>query len=282
MKILLQLLFLFTLISCAYSATDSLDIINKEIQNEAMILYKSEMASWNGGELFYSHFHSLADNVGGYISYSDNDFEKCVMFSKGDTTKVLATFTFDSTFDSKLVKIEETKRNLSCLEKEYFDLRSKAIDMVLSDTFFVRYKNTTPNIIPIIDSKGKRVYILTGHHQNDIVIFGNDYLINFDNNNNPVKKIKLHKDIIVQKYEANRDPKKKDIDHYHRHDSNESQYATATDLCTLFMFNRLTKWDNYYVVSNDFTSLINCKKRDMKIINNHSLDNLLNDKSLKK
>jgi len=46
---------------------------------EGKLLYKSEMASWFGTDIFLEHFKDRA-KIGGYFSYADNAIAKCFFF----------------------------------------------------------------------------------------------------------------------------------------------------------------------------------------------------------
>ena len=85
-------------------------------------------------------------------------------------------------------------------EKDIFEIRQTALAIVQKDTLFKTYKNTNLNFIPLISNGDKKVYILTGPEQNGVVILGNDYLLNFDDNNKLIGKKRLHKNIITMNY----------------------------------------------------------------------------------
>ncbi len=71
----------------------------KEIINEATKLYKTEMASWYGTDIFLGKFSDRRQNIGGYFSYIADNKAVCVFFSKTDNPKIIGTFTFDSTYN---------------------------------------------------------------------------------------------------------------------------------------------------------------------------------------
>ncbi|MEO6903332.1 MAG: hypothetical protein ABI315_09275 [Bacteroidia bacterium] len=49
------------------------------IVEEGKLLYKSEMPSWYGTDLFLESYKNK-DNIGGYFSYVDNGIAKCIFF----------------------------------------------------------------------------------------------------------------------------------------------------------------------------------------------------------
>lgn len=129
---------------------------------EGKLLYKSEMASWYGTDLFLESYKNR-ENIGGYFSYTENGVSKCVFFSKMDYPKVIGTISFDSTYNLKAAKIVLTERVLTKYENDIYEIRKSALDEINADkTLFLQYENTDLNLIPLIDGKEKKVYVLTG------------------------------------------------------------------------------------------------------------------------
>ena len=89
------------------------------IVDEGKRLYKSEMASWNGTDLFLENYKDRA-NIGGYFSYTIDEISKCVFFSKVDRPKVIGTISFDSSFSTKSSKIDLTERDFSNYENDLY------------------------------------------------------------------------------------------------------------------------------------------------------------------
>jgi hypothetical protein len=83
------------------------------IIEEGRKLYKSEMASWYGTDIFLEKFSDRKANVSGYFSYSDNNVSKCIFFSKGDAPKVIGTISFDSTYNTKTTFADSTERDFT-------------------------------------------------------------------------------------------------------------------------------------------------------------------------
>ncbi|QQV03110.1 MULTISPECIES: hypothetical protein [Chryseobacterium] len=55
--------------------------LSKEINEEGIALYRSEMASWYGTDVFKANYNKM-ENVAGYFSYIDESVPKCIFFSK--------------------------------------------------------------------------------------------------------------------------------------------------------------------------------------------------------
>lgn len=66
----------------------------------------------------------------------------------------------------------------------------------------------------IINKGEKKVYLLSGPKKNGVLIFGNDYLIEFDKSDNVKNKRLLHKNIIPIEFKNNEG---KDAETMHNH-----------------------------------------------------------------
>lgn len=265
---------LFLLLSLNIFAQGKFDKKTKPIVEEGKMLYRSEMASWYGTDLFLEKYKDQ-EKIGGYFSYPENEMTKCIFVSRDDVPKVIGTMTFDSSFDTNKAEVNLNKRDLTTTESEYFNLRKTAHTLIYNDTLFKHYNNTNLNIIPIIKNGVKKVYILTGPEKSGHVIFGNDYLIEFDKENNVTSKKQLHKNIIPIEYKTEENGATETM---HTHLPETGEFITATDICTLMLYEKFAKWKNHSVVSKEYISIWNCETNDlfimttkaMKKINDHS------------
>ena len=151
-----------------------------EIEAEGRMLYRSEMASWYGSDLFMETFKNNTSRIGGYISYPQEEETKCVFYSNDPEPKALGTISFDSTFSVKTALQVYIERQLSDVEKEYVTLRVKAKAEIQKDTLFSHYKNSSLNLIPVINENMRRVYVITGPKNSGVILFGNDYVLDYD------------------------------------------------------------------------------------------------------
>lgn len=192
--------FLLTCLSCLIlitaTAQENLHAIADSIKAEGLKLYHSELASWKATDIFFANFKDDLDQVGGYISYPEDAYQKCVFFSRAEELKVLMTVIFDSTFDPVKTDVSMMKRALNPFEADLFALRQAAKKEVTDTAFFHTYANTNLNFIPLIQGKTRRVYILTATKASETAIFGNDYMLDFDGHNRLVDKKRLHNDIF--------------------------------------------------------------------------------------
>ncbi|MFT3687409.1 MAG: hypothetical protein QM783_21215 [Phycisphaerales bacterium] len=232
-----------------------------EVVQEGKALYKSEMASWYGTDVFMAKFSDRQQDIGGYVSYTEDKVSKCIFFSKGTEPKVLSTISFDETFNVETAGIDGKERELSPVELSLVNLRNLAKQQIMEDTMFVRYKKINFNIIPMIRNGEKKVYVLSGPEENGVMIFGNDYLLTFDKKDKLKEKKKLHKNIMPFEF-GNKDI----VSGIHSHLPETGELITATDICTLMLYEKFAKIKSYYVVSKEYVSIWDCKTDSLAIM----------------
>jgi hypothetical protein len=257
MKRIIHLIaFLSFIQNCA--GQHKIEELTKPIVDEGKQLYKSEMASWYGTDIFLEKFKER-EKIGGYLSYTDKDSAKYIFFSKGDMPKVIGTMSFDDTYNIESAKTDLTEREFTKTEFDFFTIRSKALKAISSDTFFKSYKNTNFNLVPLITNGEKKVYVLTGTGQTGVVIFGNDYLLTFDSDNNLTGRKQLHRNMIVVKYGEKKEDGNEIVGAIHTHLPETGDFMTATDICTLMLYEKFAKWKQHTVVSANYISIWNCE-----------------------
>lgn len=251
-----------------------------EIMAEGKLLYQTEMASWYGTDLFLMQFGDR-EKIAGYFSYLDKEVPTCVFFSAGEVPDVLGTITFDSTYNLDRAKADLTLRNFTPHEYELFQLREAALEVVVNDTFFKNYRNANLNLIPLVSEKEKKVYILTGPTQSGVVLLGNDYLLEFDDDYTLKSKKALHKNLIPIEYRAKDDDSENAGITVHNHTEETGDFITATDVCTLMLYGKFTGWSLHYTVSKEYLSTFDCKTNQLYIITMEVLEKIEKDQKKK-
>jgi hypothetical protein len=264
----------FIILSTTLFAQQDIGRISDSLFEEGSRLYKSEMASWYGTDVFLEQYKDR-QNVGGYFSYCDDNIAKCVFFSKNDTPKVIGTISFDTSYNVNTAQVDLSERDFTTNEIVLYSIRREAFNAVNNDTLFKAYKNTSLNLIPIISNGQKKVYVLTGPKENGVVIFGNDYLLTFDNNNKLIGKKELHKNIISINYGNTGDTTV--VGTMHTHLPETGDFITPTDICTLMLYARFAKWQQHYVISKNYISIWDCNKNLLAILTKKAWDNINND-----
>lgn len=231
---------------------------------EGNLLYRTEMASWYGTDLFLENYKNR-ENIGGYFSYIEKEFVRCVFYSKELNPKVIGAISFDSTYSLSNAQLDLSERNFSTMESDLYEIRRRAAEEMNTNQggFFKFYKNTSPNIIPLINGSEKKVYILTGPKTSDVVIFGNDYLLTFDQNNKLVSKKQLHQNIIPISYSNTAEG---EVVEMHTHLPETGELITATDVCTLMLYEKFANWTSHNVVSKKYLSIWDCQTDELVIL----------------
>lgn len=268
MKKALFFILLFTVNS--YSQKDLKQRI-AEVVDEGKMLYRSEMASWYGTDLFLEKYKNR-ENIGGYFSYSEGENSKCIFFSRDENPKVIGTIKFDNTYKIENAKAELAERNFSKNENDLYQIRAKALNAIQSDTIFKTYQNSSLNLIPIITKNEKKVYVLTGPNNSGVVLYGNDYLLTFNEKNELKSAKRIHANIIPVNY--TNDQKNIQIASMHSHLPQTGDLMTATDICTTMLYEKFTGWGTVYVTSKEYVSIWNCKDDTLTVLTTEAFDKI--------
>ncbi|MBF9238310.1 hypothetical protein I2I05_12970 [Hymenobacter sp. BT683] len=268
--------FGFLIISFSAFGQSKTDKLTQPIVAQGKRLYQSEMASWYGTDIFLEHHKNRAD-IGGYFSYPTKSGATCIFFSKATAPVVIGTIAFDSTYNVKTAQVWLKERVFTTEEANLFAIRDNALKTIEGDTLFKTYKNTNLNIIPLITGREKTVYVLTGPKQNGVVIFGNDYLLTFDDSNRLVSKRALHKNIISIEFGPKAAEGKEVEGAMHSHLPETGDFITATDICTLMLYEKMTQWKQHTVVSSAYVSIWNCQKDELVVLTRKAIERINKD-----
>lgn len=267
----LTLLFIYFTLSTPILSQSKIDDQTSAIVTEGKQLYRSELASWYGTDLFFEKLNDKKAKVAGYFSYSEKSISKCVFFSTDATPKVLATISFDSTYNTQTALVDGTERAFSNSEADLYSIRKQALAEINSDTIFKSYTNTSLNLIPIISGSEKKVYVLTGPEKAGVVILGNDYLLTFNKQNQLLSKKRLHKNIIQINYAKT--PEEKVVT-MHTHLPETGDFITATDICTLMLYEKFANWEQHIVMSENYVNIWDCHKDILAVLTKEAWDNI--------
>lgn len=272
------LFLLLTFVSLSAGAQTDLQTRIKTIVDEGKRLYRLEMASWYGTDLFLVNYKSRT-NVGGYFSFtSKEDVSKCIFFSKAEKPKVIGTISFDKTFNPELAKIDLNEREFTANENDLYVLRKVALATINTNTLFKRYSNTDLNLIPLVYNNEKKVYVLTGPKQGGAVILGNDYLMTFDSNNQLIARKPLHKNIIPVPYAGKQSDGTEIVSTLHSHLPETGDLITSTDICTLMLYEKFAKWKSHKVVSQKYLSTWDCAKDELTVVEMEAVEKMVKEK----
>ncbi len=266
-------LFIVFLTTLTFSFSWGQSKEEKEVVRVGKLLYKIEAASWNGTDVLLNKFGNLRQNIGGYFSYINKGSTWCIFYSKDDYPKVLLTIAFVDDKDATVI-ISDQERQLSRLEMHLLVIRQKTMTQLQTDSLFKFYPETNPNVIPLIDKKGKRAYVLTGPQKEGVVIFGNDYLLTFDDEFKLLEKKSLHKNILNIEY--GKVDSQDIVATMHTHLPETGELITATDICTLMLYGKYAKWKQHYVISDKNVSIWDCSTNELTMLTREAWDRINN------
>lgn len=236
-----------------------------KILKEGQLLYRLEKASWYGTDYLLENFPNKRDQIGGYLSYQgDNNKIFTIFFERNFTSHVLIRFQFDSLPKQNPIGIDTINLIANQTESELIKIRQDALEKINSnsDKFFSFYKNTSYNIIPVINQNERKVYSITGPKNNGVVLIGNDYLFKYDSENNFVSKRKIHNSLI--QLPAKMDSAKNAVATMHSHVI--SDIIDPTDICTLLLYRDFVEWKQHYVISSKYVSIFDIEKEKLVIM----------------
>lgn len=274
MKKLFTLIALFILVQNATAQKNALRKIADSINAEGETLYRSEWASGHSTQIFASGFGEKKCLSGGYFSYETKKEMTTIFFSKANDPLVLATVKFGHSLDSSKYSLDTTTRKFNEIEKDLYAIRLKAAQAVSNDTLFKFYQNTSLNLVPIIKNGAKKVYVITAQTVPDEVLLGNDYLINFDKDNDIIKKTKLHNNLIPLGT-GGKDAIKASS---HQHLGETSPFITATDICAFKLWKAKTTWVISFIVSAGYVSAWHFRDEFLEILTQAEWEKIMKNK----
>ncbi|WP_162902988.1 hypothetical protein [Taibaiella koreensis] len=267
---------LYCLCTLSLQAQSDLQAIASEIFAEGNTLYRTDIASWKGTDILMSRYNSLRQRIGGYFSYLKEGGSVCVFYNKEEPSRVLLTISFDATQDVASATVSTDERPFNSLELDLYAMGKKAREEMTRDTIFEFYKGSNPNIIPLIYKGQKKVYIITGPTEGNIVLLGNDYLLTFGRDNELVATKKIHRNLIpIQSKEGD-----SATISMHSHTGETSKFITPTDICTILEYQKAERWGQHYVISADYVSIWDCKTDKLLILTRKAWERIAKDDSI--
>lgn len=267
-KIFIIVFLAFVAGSISAQSRPDLNKIAIEIEREGKQLFLLEKTAWLGSDIL-REVHKNPQKVGGYFSYLKDGGSVCVFFSRDKNPDVVASVSFDADFTESNTVVNLTTRSLYREERELYEIRRKALDMVNTDSLFKTYSNSNLNIIPMVYNGTPKVYVLTSPEQAGVMLFGNDYEIIFNKDSEVVAKRALHKGLIPIYYEGREGLAKASV---HSHLSGNDEFITPTDICSLMLYQDFIPWERHYVMTPKYVSVWNCKLNKLNILTREEFD----------
>ena len=250
-----------------------------DILEEGKLLYRLERASWYGTDVFVEQFSHKMDAVGGYLSYIDeSDRVINIFFDKGDPVRILARLEFESLPSTNPTLIDSLNHDATSKEIDLIAIRQDAVRQIseIEDGFFSFYDNASFNPIPLIHKGKRKVYLVTGPNVSDVVLLGNDYLLEYNRKNKLVKKEKLHNSLIELAYRSG-DPENGIKSTMHSHVL--SDLITPTDICTLLLYKDFVEWKQHYVIGRKYVSIFDLEDESLTVMKREAWEKIFRDQN---
>jgi hypothetical protein len=182
-----------------------------------------------------------------------------------------------------MASVDTTDRGFTPFENDIYSIRKTALELANKDDLFQIYENTNLNLIPLIEGDSKKVFVLTGPQKNNVVIFGNDYLITFDKDNKVASKKRLHKNIIPIEYTDDGKIEDSEVQGtLHSHLPETGDLITSTDICTLMLYGKFAGWKTHTVVSQKYICIWSCEGNTLAVVAKDAMEKINKDQKKSK
>lgn len=257
--ILLSLLF----ISGAFAQEKIQDEV-KTVVSEGKTIFKLEMANRLGQKIFKAKYKGKK-SIEGFVSYTEADHVKLVFYSGGKESKVLGSVLFDGSFDSDKSVVDIIEREINVQEAQLIKLRKNALTIISNVSLFSLPEHATFSVIPVVENNSNKVYVISVSTKEGVVMFGNDYLLSFDEKYNLTEKNSFHKNQASVTFDKNAGTAN-DNGSNHMHLAEKGEMVSSTDIATLMLYEKDTKWSQHTFISEHYMFFWNYATHDLQVI----------------
>lgn len=232
-------------------STAQMQAINDSIVAEGFQLYYSERANWVATDLMFEKCDMA--NVGGSVTYQPDDNTWVVVFFDRDDENCVLEYRVSTLSDEAYVfdsirPISEEERILWIRNNT---LINKAIGKYGDKMQFASKSFGSPNLDIIeINDHLIRMYFLQGTIKHDLIPFGNDYSIDFDDNLEPIAFRKYHNSLISIPTKEGGEEVRMTV-HSHLKDN---PFITPTDICNFLLY-RPAGMNSFSVLSTAYNCM---------------------------
>jgi hypothetical protein len=243
----LSFAFLLGCLQCMAQEQSSAD--TRQLIVKGRSVYQVEMASRLAEKVFPSTYKGK-EKIGGLVAYPDADKVKVVYYNKGNEPKAIGTVVFDMRFsnDEGLVLVADAA--LTDYEKNLIAIKEATLEALQDKTTFTSMSQTHLTAIPLIHQETREVYVIAESDIPGVVVFGNDYVFDFDNKN----KLNAFKPLHKFSAKVNFDPSLgsgNDTQSKHNHASVEGELPTVTDIAILYLNEKATGWTHHTFIGEN-------------------------------
>ena len=245
--------FIFASCSTTKSFLSSAEMqaINDSIVAEGFQLYYSERANWIATDLMFEKCDIA--NVGGSVTYKPDSNTWAVVFFDRNNENCVLEYRVSTLSDEAYVfdSIRPISEKEMALWHRKNILIEKAIGKYGDKMQFASKSFGSPNLDIIeINDHLIRMYFLQGTIKHDLIPFGNDYSIDFDDNLEPIAFRKYHNSLIAIPTKDSGEEVRMTV-HSHLPDN---PFITPTDICNFLLY-RPADMDSFSVLSTSYNCM---------------------------
>ena len=203
------------------------------ICNEGYNLFIAERVNWVATDSVLEHYNG--DRIGGNIIWQPtSDVWSAIFFDREHKSCI---FEFRYNLRTQELNISYDPRPISKMEQAQWDMKVLMFEnAVKSYGDSLRYNSEygNPNVDFVrIDANTVRMYILQGVERPNVIPFGNDYSIDFDNKGNAKAFRRYHRTFLPMPTVDDEGNPISTVYHSHLKDN---PYITPTDICNFLLY----------------------------------------------
>lgn len=208
--------------------------IHDSIIEEGYALYYSERANWVATDLVFEKYRP--DELGSSVSYQPDKSSWMVVFFDQKNENSVMECRFE--IGSGQTIVVDSIRPISDVENEMFQRKQmilrEAVNKYGAELSFAPESFGDPNVdIICYSDKLTRLYFLQGTILHDLIPFGNDYSIDFDESLKPIAFRRYHSSLIQCPTKDEKGNVAQMTWHSHLKDN---PYITPTDICNFLLY----------------------------------------------
>jgi hypothetical protein len=210
--------------------------IADSILMEGDLLAVYESVAWNAGDVLRGRHGDIAQNVGDYLVYRDENGDTKAIFSDRTSEELRCIYTFILSGDPENpnpVRENTGARPFTELEKELWNARESTMRLIDGMNIdFEMPAGFSFNHILLPMPFGYRYYLICGTSQHGIIPFGNDYFFDVDFEGNVIRWRKMHSQLLPTSVSEGF-TMEGTVLHSHL---KEEPFITPTDICTFRLY----------------------------------------------
>lgn len=247
-KIKAILLYLFcSLLIQHVAAQDNITKQVAPILREALTLALLEKAAIAIQTLYPGMAHQDGEEHWQWLAYVAGNRVCIIQYYTETTVKpVFATLSISEGMENSSFLADTTRRNFSSFEDDLYILADKTFDRMAEDAALELYPGKATLVrFPIITPNGRKCYIMTRAVGYDKLIFGNDYVAEFNQANEMLSHKKLHPATIFTDFVNLEKETVNPNFNVHQHDVGHDELWSVTDIATALVYHPLGNWDTF-------------------------------------